>query len=78
MTTMTTEPKTKYTTPGNHNLHIPSQVEFQRNANNKLSIGDFDTSYPSGLQIEKVANSLRWTYKNTSNLNFADWSKSYK
>ena len=59
-----TETQTKYTTPGTHNLQIPSIEEFHRYANNLITDGDFDATHPSGNQIGKVDSALRWTYKN--------------
>lgn len=78
MTKTTTQPKTKYTTPGSHNLYIPSKSEQLRYANNKITLSDFDTTHPSGHAIDETANALRWTYKSLSNLGFSAWNKSYK
>lgn len=46
-------------------LRIPTREEFHRFASNRLSLGDFDTSYSAdGVQIAKISAALNWTYNN--------------
>lgn len=59
-----TETQSHYTTPGNHNMRIPSRENFNRYAVEILSEHDFCTEYPTGHAVDKVASSLRWTLNN--------------
>lgn len=43
---------------------LPSRDEFHRFTSNELSLGDFCTNHPSCYQIERVAQSIRWTIAN--------------
>ena len=70
-----TETQSYYTTPGNHNLKIPSRQEFHRYATNLLSESDFCTDYPSEHTINKIASSLRWTKINAKNKQWQVWPK---
>lgn len=47
-------------------LTIPTREEFHRYASNVLNENDFCTDYPgsSGYQVNKVAQSLRWSIVN--------------
>lgn len=47
-------------------LTIPNREEFHRYASNVLNENDFCTDYPgwSGYQINRVAQSLRWSVAN--------------
>lgn len=57
--------KTKlYTNPSNNNLRIPTREEFHRYASNLLSDGDFCTNYPSGYQVNRVSEAIKWTENN--------------
>ena len=51
-------------------LRIPSREEFHRYASNQLCESDFDTDYPSGFQVERVASAISWTYTNENNYNY--------
>lgn len=53
-----------YTTPGSHNLRIPSREEFQHFCSNLLNEKDFSTVYPAGYQAARVKNALDWTIRN--------------
>ena len=53
-----------YYTSSNYAGRIPNREEFHRFASNELSLGDFCTNHPSGYQIERVAQSIRWTIEN--------------
>lgn len=64
-----TETRLHYTTPGNHNLKIPSREEFHRYASNVLSESDFCAYYPTGYTANKIASSLRWTIDNSKQKN---------
>lgn len=68
-----TETRLHYTTPGNHNLKIPSREEFHRYASNVLSESDFCTYYPTGYTANKIASSLRWTIDNSKQKNLGGW-----
>ena len=70
-----TETHTHYTTPGNHNLRIPSREEFHRYASDTLSEADFCTDYPTEYAINKIASSLRWTKINSLNKPWQIWPK---
>lgn len=50
-------------------LRIPSREEFHRYASNLLCESDFDTDYPSGFQVERVASAISWTYTNEKKRN---------
>jgi len=43
---------------------LPSRDEFHKFASNELSLGDFCTNHPSGYQIARVDQSIRWTIAN--------------
>lgn len=47
-------------------LTIPTREEFHRYASNVLNENDFCTDYPgsSGYQVNRVAQSLRWSIVN--------------
>lgn len=47
-------------------LTIPTREEFHRYASNVLNENDFCTDYPgaSGYQVNRVAQSLRWSVAN--------------
>lgn len=60
---MTKTETTNYTTPGNHNLHIPSKEYFSRFASNRLTNTDFCTDC-AGNAVEKTETAIRWTYSN--------------
>lgn len=60
---------TSYTTPGSHNLHIPSHSEFHRYTSNRIVMGDFCTDYNSGFAVEEAASAIRWTIKNEKKRN---------
>ena len=70
-----TETHTHYTTPGNHNLRIPSREEFHRYASDTLSEADFCTDYPTEYTVNKIASSLRWTKINSPNKPWQIWPK---
>lgn len=53
-----------YYTSSNYKGNIPTREEFHRFASNELSLGDFCTNHPSGYQIERVTQSIRWTIAN--------------
>lgn len=53
-----------YYTSSNYAATIPTREEFHRFTSNELSLGDFCTNHPSGYQIERVAQSIRWTIAN--------------
>lgn len=63
------ETQSRYMTPGNHNLKIPSREEFHRYASDILSEADFCTDYPTGYTVNKIASSLRWTLNNSKQKN---------
>lgn len=65
-----TETQSHYTTPGNHNLRIPSREEFHRYASDTLSEADFCTDYPTDYTVDKISSSLRWTINNSKQKNF--------
>ena len=50
-----------YYTSSNYANTIPIREEFHRYASNVLSIGDFDTNYTNGYQIDKVDAAIQWT-----------------
>lgn len=58
-----------YYTSSNYVGRIPTREEFHRYASNELSLGDFCTNHPSGYQIERVAQSIRWTIANDKGRN---------
>lgn len=66
-----TEIQAHYTTPGNHNLRIPSREEFHRYATEKLRTSDFCTETPNGYLLNKIAGSIKWTEKITRKGNYA-------
>lgn len=70
-----TETHTHYTTPGNHNLKVPSRDEFHRFASNLLSNADFCTDYPADYIIDKTSSALRWTIMNARNKQYLIWPK---
>ena len=49
-------------------LRIPSREEFHRYASNLIEEYDFCTRHPSN-QINKVADSISWTYTNEKKRN---------
>lgn len=63
------ETQSRYMTPGNHNLKIPSREEFHRYASDILSEADFCTDYPTDYTVNKIASSLRWTLNNSKQKN---------
>lgn len=67
-----TETQTHYTTPGNHNLRIPSREEFHRYSIQKLSVSDFCTETPNEYLINKITSSIRWTIRNVRKENYVD------
>lgn len=67
------ETQSRYMTPGNHNLKIPSREEFHRYASDILSEADFCTDYPTGYTVNKIASSLRWTLNNSKQKNLGGW-----
>lgn len=58
-----------YYTSSNYANTIPSREEFNRYASNLLSEGDFCTNYPSGYQVNRVAESISWTLSNEKKRN---------
>ena len=70
-----TETQTRYTTPGNHNLKVPSRDEFHRYASDILFNADYCTDYPSEYMIDKISSSLRWTIMNARNKPYQIWPK---
>ena len=68
--------KTKYETPGNHNLHIPSREEFHRYSVEWISEADFCTDFPGdpGRIINKIASALNWS-KNPTKWKFKKFGK---
>lgn len=53
-----------YYTSSNYAITIPTREEFHKFTSNELSLGDFCTNHPSGYQIERVSQSIRWTITN--------------
>lgn len=58
-----TEAISHYTTPGSHNLKIPSRDEFHRFAMNKLTQADFMDDKPTGFVIDRISQSTHWSRK---------------
>ena len=56
--------KNYYTSSNYANATNLNREEFHRFASNELSEGDFCTNHPSGYQINKVAQSIKWTIAN--------------
>ena len=56
--------KNYYTNKNYDTKNTPSNEDFHHFASNILSECDFCTNYNSGIQIDKVVQSLRWTYAN--------------
>ena len=46
-------------------INIPSKEDFSKYASNLITLGDFDTDHPNCLQIDKVANAIDWSIKNS-------------
>lgn len=66
-----TETQLHYTTPGNHNLPIPSREEFHKYAMEKLWVSDFCTESPNEYLIGNIERSIRWTKKHARKENYA-------
>lgn len=44
---------------------IPTKEEFNMYASNLITLSDFDTDHSNCQQVEKVANAIDWTIKNS-------------
>lgn len=53
----------------NERLKVPTKEEFNKYACNELTDADFNTTYPTGYQADKVANAIRWTLNNEKKRN---------
>ena len=45
--------------------NIPSKEKFNMYASNLITLSDFDTDHSNCQQVEKVANAIDWTIKNS-------------
>ena len=48
---------------------IPSREEFHKFASNELALGDFCTNHPSGYQVGRVEQAIKWTIANNRGRN---------